>query len=284
MSAFDPEPSEQQVRFQEFCEHTGWKLAGTSAQLQIFYNEAEHSVPIETDAALEIETVHKAVKKGFLYAIIVVMLLGLGLTILTLDGVFIGIVAFFSIVMVLVITVGVLGISKWMKKKKVSARVNGFVTFASAVILALAFTGILIWGVISNIDTFRKEPAETYEYKGHTFEVYDDELPLRIEDLMEVDLEYDIVEVKVPFLYQWCKDILLDEFMQDYVFSEEEEDQVEAIEISASVWGAKEAYQLFYWDAFETKYFVCYENYIIMLNTDWEMTEKQMAVVGQIFS
>ena len=40
-SAFDPEPSEAQLRFQDFCEHTGWKLAASSAQMQIYYNEEE---------------------------------------------------------------------------------------------------------------------------------------------------------------------------------------------------------------------------------------------------
>ena len=39
-SAFDPEPSEAQLAFHDFCEHTGWKLAASNAQMQIFYNEA----------------------------------------------------------------------------------------------------------------------------------------------------------------------------------------------------------------------------------------------------
>jgi len=48
-SEFDPEPSEEQKMFHDFCAHTGWQLACTSAQLQIFYNERENPTPIETD-------------------------------------------------------------------------------------------------------------------------------------------------------------------------------------------------------------------------------------------
>lgn len=61
-SDFDPEPSEEQKDFQDFCAHTGWVLAGTSAQMQVFYNEREDPVPIETDPELEISTIDRAAK------------------------------------------------------------------------------------------------------------------------------------------------------------------------------------------------------------------------------
>ena len=65
-SAFDPEPSEAQLTFQDFCEHTGWHLAASNAQMQIFYNEDEQPTPIETDALLEVEAIHTSVKKSLL--------------------------------------------------------------------------------------------------------------------------------------------------------------------------------------------------------------------------
>lgn len=65
-SEFDPELSEEQLTFHEFCAHTGWKLACTSAQLQIFYNEREHPVPIETEPTLEVESIHASAKKSFI--------------------------------------------------------------------------------------------------------------------------------------------------------------------------------------------------------------------------
>ncbi|MBQ2927426.1 MAG: DUF2812 domain-containing protein [Oscillospiraceae bacterium] len=75
-SEFDPEPSEGQKTFQEFCAHTGWVLACTTAQMQIFYNERENPIPIETDPVLEVETIHAAIKKSFIPAQITLMVMG----------------------------------------------------------------------------------------------------------------------------------------------------------------------------------------------------------------
>lgn len=76
-SVFDPEPSDQELSFQEFCEHTGWHLAAANGQLQIFYNERENPTPIETDPVLEVEIIHKATKKAYLPSIFMLMILGL---------------------------------------------------------------------------------------------------------------------------------------------------------------------------------------------------------------
>lgn len=74
-SEFDPEPTAQQKDFLDFCAHSGWKLACLSAQMQIFYNEQETPVPIDTDPVLEVETIHKAVWKSFFPAQIFLMIL-----------------------------------------------------------------------------------------------------------------------------------------------------------------------------------------------------------------
>ena len=76
-SEFDPEPAPEQLDFWDFCAHTGWKLACTSAQMQIFYNEQENPVPIDTDAELEIETIHEAVWKSYFPGQIVLLVMGL---------------------------------------------------------------------------------------------------------------------------------------------------------------------------------------------------------------
>lgn len=81
-SLFDPEPSESQERLQEFCAHAGWILAGATAQMQIFYNEAEDPVPIETDPMLELENIHESAKKSFLpsyYLLLAVCILQMGM-------------------------------------------------------------------------------------------------------------------------------------------------------------------------------------------------------------
>lgn len=76
-SSFDPEPSEKQRTFYDFCQHTGWILAGSFGQMQVFYNEAADPTPIETDPLTEIEAIHSAMKRSSLPAQLVILLLAL---------------------------------------------------------------------------------------------------------------------------------------------------------------------------------------------------------------
>ena len=73
---FEPEPTEQQQAFNEFCEHSGWKLATQTVQMQVFYNENENPVPIETDPMLELENIHVSVKKTVLVSYFLILFLG----------------------------------------------------------------------------------------------------------------------------------------------------------------------------------------------------------------
>lgn len=63
---YEPEPSEAQKTFNDFCEHSGWILVASFKKMQIFYNERENPVPIETDPVLQVDTIHKAMKKSLL--------------------------------------------------------------------------------------------------------------------------------------------------------------------------------------------------------------------------
>lgn len=76
-SAFDPGPSEQQQELYAFCAHSGWILAGTTAQMQIFYNESENPVPIETDPGVELENIHRSAKKNYLPAYFMLLILAI---------------------------------------------------------------------------------------------------------------------------------------------------------------------------------------------------------------
>lgn len=62
-SEFAPEPSEEQATFQEFCARSGWKLAASSGRMQVFYNQEEDPLPIQTDPELEIQMVGKLAKR-----------------------------------------------------------------------------------------------------------------------------------------------------------------------------------------------------------------------------
>ncbi len=76
-SEFDPEPTEGQKRFHQFCAHTGWKLACTSAQMQIFYNEQENPTPIETEPELELQAIHASARKNFLPSYLLILVIAI---------------------------------------------------------------------------------------------------------------------------------------------------------------------------------------------------------------
>jgi len=75
-SDFDPEPSPEQQTFHDFCAHTGWKLACTWFQMQVFYNELGSPIPLETDPVMEVDTLHRACKKNFLPSYFVMLAVG----------------------------------------------------------------------------------------------------------------------------------------------------------------------------------------------------------------
>lgn len=74
-SVFDPAPSEKQETYREFCEHSGWKLAGASAQLEVYWNEDENAVPLATDPLVEIQTIHKTAIKTVILSNVLLLLI-----------------------------------------------------------------------------------------------------------------------------------------------------------------------------------------------------------------
>lgn len=73
-SEFAPEPSEEQATFQEFCARSGWKLAASSGRMQVFYNQEEDPLPIQTDPEMEIQMVGKIAKRTVpLYVVFLVV-------------------------------------------------------------------------------------------------------------------------------------------------------------------------------------------------------------------
>lgn len=77
-SEFDPtKPSEGELTFYDFCAQAGWNKAASRAQMNVFYNEDANAVPIETDAALQVETLHQSMKKEQLIAWFLMLALAL---------------------------------------------------------------------------------------------------------------------------------------------------------------------------------------------------------------
>lgn len=76
-SEFDPGPAEGQDVFQDYCAEAGWRPVAKWAQMQVYCSEAENPVPMETDAATQVRTIHRAMKKNYLIGQAVLALLAL---------------------------------------------------------------------------------------------------------------------------------------------------------------------------------------------------------------
>lgn len=396
--AFDPHPSEKQVRFQEFCEHTGWELIASNVQMQIFCNRRENPIPIETDPVIEVENIHKSVKKTMFPAYFSNLVLGvmqiglaaqrfswdpltellslpsmlatlfwsldvvfwtillgvyfhwyirakkaamdglfletkstdgfqflmLGTTTLALICMYLSFGSWTVLLVGLLMVVGILGLtavmvwmSNCMKKRNVSAKTNRLITYAFAIVMSLVLCGGVIWLVVSvRMEEHDKTAeAEIYEYNGWTYYVYDDPIPLRIENLIKTDyagysyeiisdasspllsryearqktrydalaepeMQYRIVHVKAPFLYNWVLEMMLEEFDHNYAYPDEP-DWKDDRSIDPDPWGAEQAYQLYLGDEAHYRYLLCYEDRIIEIDLDWEPTTDDMAIVNQ---
>lgn len=402
-SEFDPEPSEAQKTFLEFCAHTGWTLACTSAQMQIFYNDRENPTPIETDPALELQTIHNSCKKTFFPAQILLFILGLvmgaffvmnviadpidilasynqlvtgvcWLLVIVLStsefityfrwrkcalaaaeqGIFLDtfgtsklqkaslvilavMIGYYIIniifstdsmmkfvalcmgVYIILLYVGVDGAKQLMKRLKVATGVNRTLTFVVSFVLAFAMVGGITAVALKFNDAGIFDNGEEIRRSGLTFSAETDEIPLRVEDLLEVSydeyinrlsidesiflaryvmhqmphfdskpsavpptMDYTIAEVKMPWLYNVCKKTLFDKLDDSEETSSPEEFRKMLRKEDASVWGAKEAYRQYYSDGMaRNQYLLCYENRLITITFSWEVTDAQKGIVGE---
>lgn len=217
-------------------------------------------------------------------------------------------------IMLLVFAIGN-GIKAALKRKGASRGFNlivstGTVTLLTFVALALLCTAIItgdftLWG--------EKQPIATYDINGWTMEVYDDPLPLEIEDLSDVDaiwskeadyqetflasyrkynqdfvhiegndagetkdLQYNIIDVKVPFLFDFMKQAILnsrqDEVHDDFIFTDHYE------QIDPTIWQADDAYQVYWSDSLLNTYLLCWDNRIVEIKFYWEPTPDQITI------
>ena len=399
-SEFDAEPSEQLLTIRDYCAHAGWEFVTASAQMQIYCNAQENPTPIETDALVEVETIHKAMKKNFLPSQIVLLILGILQMILhvnmfrinpigyftnasnfvatfcwlvviamcslevfgylrwykkarhaaEVDGAFIetlshrhiilsmlGAVMMVFLLWILTLqsrdmyfVVGVLTagfvfifwftgvVMKWMKRKKVSAKVSRIATVAISFTCGFLLLVGAIFGMIHaiNSDWFADDARQdTYEYQGHTFNVYHDELPLYIEDLMETDytqystyweghetfllgeyeafqrprmdalnepsLRYDVYYIKLGALYDLCLNELIHQYDDRYEDDVPMEWRDNFRAVDAKAWNANIVYQKYTGDTPDEQYILCYDDIIVYLTPGFELTDAQKLIVSE---
>lgn len=86
-SWFGPEPTAEIEEFNDFCEHTGWEHAASNSQMQVFRNENEDPVMIETDPDIELKNIHDSVMgwyMGSLFLVATICVFGLFLPFISL--------------------------------------------------------------------------------------------------------------------------------------------------------------------------------------------------------
>ena len=399
-SQFDPHPSEGQETFWDFCAAAGWELAASSAQIQIFYSEQESPVPIETDPAIEFDTMNRSMKKGFLssyWALLVISLMQIGmnlwrflsdpidtfsnattlsaslaylplllltaaeltryyrwrrkakaaveagaalpelrsyraLTLLLLGLALLELVVLFAanfssrgMTLLLVLIFLYMGLmfflvnstQNTLKRMNVKKSVNMAITFGTLIVLTIGMFGgmmALIFKMGGSGWLEDRTPAETYEYHGITWEVYHDEIPLRIEDLMEVDYDewstgarentspflthreysqrprldsprntpelfYEIMEIHAGFLYDLCKR----DMIEKYWYNHPEEYRDNYLPIDPAPWGAEEVYQRHNYDGTPTNYYLlCWPDRMAEILFYWDPTPEQIATASEV--
>lgn len=67
----------EQLEYLEFCGRTGWYLVTAERRMLILANPAEHPIPIETDPRMQLENIHKSVKKQHFASLLTYIAMGL---------------------------------------------------------------------------------------------------------------------------------------------------------------------------------------------------------------
>ncbi len=65
-SEFNPSPTENEETLLEYCAAAGWDFVAGWHQMMIFSTEQEDAPPIETEGAVKLKAIHRAMKKNFL--------------------------------------------------------------------------------------------------------------------------------------------------------------------------------------------------------------------------
>lgn len=228
-------------------------------------------------------------------------------------------VGFINVILIFAI---VYKIKNILKRAEVSRGINLTITIVSCVILSFLLTGVSAWGIIQGMDKgwFGKKPAATYTavaQNGYTitWDIYQDALPLRVEDLQKVNynhysykwtvreslllaqytaqqnsfpdgqsaprLSYEIVKVKLPLLYTLC----LKDYLDMYFERDEPGMNIWRYQQTDDpAWRANEVYQLFYQEETIGEYILCFKDRIIHIRFDEVPTTEQIAIAVEKLS
>ena len=216
---------------------------------------------------------------------------------------------------------GIFAIGWWLKgflkRRKLKPGANRTLTFLFIFAAYLAFVGLMVYAGLKLAE------REIEKSRGAAAGGYYQELPLSVEDLLEVQpefyetmttedrspllgclevnqmpdwevaeartypyLQYTIVDVKAPFLYEICKEQLFKERDQSEDGSVPERHKRIYEPCDLKSWGAEEAWTLRSQDAgWEANvYLLCYPDRIVEIWFGWELSEEQMRTAGEMLA
>ncbi len=158
---YDPAPTDSQLDYYDFAEHTGWKLAASYGQMQVFYNEQKDPIPLETEPAMEIDSIHEAARKSYLPGLAIMLLFSILMVLMQISSIVnypiifwsqtTSIVTLCALLMLLVLTsVDLIVYSTWHNKAVQNAEQGIFLPFPNVgifnrIVLALAAALLIFW-------------------------------------------------------------------------------------------------------------------------------------------
>lgn len=214
----------------------------------------------------------------------------------------------------------VIGIKKSLKRAGVSRKRSIAVTLLSCLALSFVFTLAFSWVIFRGLDIglLGDQPVEQKRVtfadgNTWTWDIHLDSLPLKVEDLQNVDyeyysyqlqvqssflvaqytasqralpdkkttptLEYEIVDVKWPILYHIC----LNDYLQPNSWEKERPESERRVyrQIDDKNWQADAVYQIYVQNKPQSKYLICWGNRIVEIQFDEIPTPEQIAIAAE---
>jgi len=221
-----------------------------------------------------------------------------------------------------VVFAGTWGTSNALKKKGASKGVNLALTLLVDFVLVFALVGVSIWVGISTSLFSHDDAPETYtitlsDGRTHEWSIYHDDIPLRVEDLMDVSYEhystyssgdssfllsvtdydqfhppigepipdmcYTVYHVKADFLYDYVLEQIEKREMRHYDEISKANSGYRSIDHKP--WNADAVYQWEFGDeagsVMDEKYLICKDDYIIELIPGFELLDQHKAIITE---
>ena len=220
-------------------------------------------------------------------SIIGMMFIALAFMIISLVGGISGILFLaMAAVGILGITIVVIELSKFMKKKMVSGKTNRNLTYTAAIVGALLVAGGLMLVMFRRV----QEPGEFNAFAEEDTaasvlcSVYRAQKITGIDGLEDVEVSCRIVDVKLPFLFGLCESVMEKEFAHGYGNRSEGLEE-RLLPTETAPWGADKAYQLCISGWMRNRYLLCYGHKIVEVDFGFapDLTEQQKQSVGEHF-